>query len=153
MVRVLSVFHFLGQKTKTIEDVVDSCMIPNDRLVLGKRNGFVEIYDFKGDLDDCCACFATIDYISSIKHCVQGNYLVCLEEKQSKGKCIKSVRVYCHYEAAGQDVNLGIKARIAGKVTPIYSTSETRCLEMLEIPIKYIPEKIACCQVSHIIYD
>lgn len=147
MVRVLSVYHFLGQKTKTIEDIVDSSLIPNNRLVLAKRNGFIEIFDLNDDTEDCCACFATIDDVVTVEYCIQGNYLVCLEEKVSKGKCMKSVRVYCHFEAAGQDTNLGIKARIAGKTTPIYSTSETRCLEMLEIPLKQVPEIVACCQV------
>uniref|UniRef100_A0A336M7N6 CSON013328 protein n=1 Tax=Culicoides sonorensis TaxID=179676 RepID=A0A336M7N6_CULSO len=146
MVRVLSVYHFLGQKTKTIEDIVDSCLIPNNRLVLAKRNGFIEIFDLNEDGDDCCACFATIDDVVTVEYCIQGNYLVCLEEKISKGKCIKNIRVYCHFEAAGQDTNLGIKARIAGKTTPIYSTSETRCLEMLELPTKQTPEIVACCQ-------
>lgn len=148
MVRVLSVYHFLGQKTKTIEDIVDSCLIPENRLVLAKRNGFIEIFDLNEETEDCCACFATIDDVVSVEYCIQGNYLVCLEEKLSKGKCIKSVRVYCHFEAAGQDTNLGIKARIAGKTTPIYSTSETRCLEMLELPLKTAPEIVACCQAT-----
>lgn len=152
MVRVLSVYHFLGQKTKTIEDIVDSCLIQNNRLVLAKRNGFIEIFDLNDDTDDCCACFATIDDVVTVEYSIQGNYLVCLEEKLSKGKCVKSVRVYCHFEAAGQDTNLGIKARIAGKTTPIYSTSETRCLEMLEIPLKQVPEIVACCQVRKVTF-
>lgn len=149
MVRVLSVYHFQHQKTKVVEDIVDSCLISDTKLILAKRNGFIEIHDLTSDDEDCICSFVTIDDIVCVKHCMQGNFIACIEEKKnsSKGRAsTRSLRVYCKFEQPGRD-SLGIKARIAGVTTPIYSTAESYCLEMIEIPIKVEPQIIACCQV------
>lgn len=117
MVRVLSVYHFQNQKTKSIEsDVVDFTIINDAKLVLAKINGFIEIYDLSTDEIDCVTSFITIDDIISVQFCLQGHYLVCLEQKVLKGRSTcRSVRVYCNFDQKDHDA-LGINARIAGKV-------------------------------------
>lgn len=154
MVRVLSVYHFPAQQTKVVaDDIVDSCLIPctnsdddSCRLVLAKRSGLIEIYNPES-FDEATATFAAIEDILSIRYSIQGNYLACLEQNIAKSNR-KSVRVYCNFEQPSPN---GIRARIAGKVTPVYSTAESCCLEMLEIPFTDHHQDInliACCGVS-----
>lgn len=149
MVRVLSVYHFPAQQTKIVDDTVDSCIIPDSRLVLAKRSGLLDIYDLQDLSSEPISSFAAIEDVLCVRHCVQGNYLACLEQNPTKANK-RSVRVYCNFqrEAGGLGGEEGIKVRIAGKVTPVYSTAEsTGCLEMLEIPLRQPADLIACCQV------
>lgn len=155
MVRVLSVYHFPSQQTKIVDDIVDSCLIPSRdpfgcRLVLAKRSGLLELHDLSvNDDDEPCTSFAAIEDVVAIRYSNQGHYLVSLEERvTAKGAARRSVRVYCNFEQP--QAASGIKVRIAGKVTPVYSTAETCCLEMLEVPMKAPADLIACCQVRKV---
>lgn len=154
MVRVLAVFNFLAQQTKVIndEDIVDSCLIDSNsptnstKIILAKKSGLIEIYD-SNKLDEPLIAFPAIEDVLSISHSIHGNYLACLEENSSKSNR-RNVRVYCNFDQQGSESS-GIRARIAGKVTPVYSTSaENCCLEMLEIPIhEELVNYITCCGV------
>lgn len=139
MVRVLSVYHFQNQKTNSIEDIVDACLIDDAKLVLAKKNGFVEIYDLSAENEKCISSFSTIDEVLNLKYSLHGHYLAFLEIKNMKR--IK-LRIYYKFE---EEQNKTINARVLG-VTPIYSNSP--CLEIIEIPTKEDIKLITCCQVK-----
>lgn len=140
MVKVLSVYHFQNQKTKSVEDIVDACLLDDTKLVLVKKNCLVEIYDLNSENEKCVSNFSTIDEVLSIRYSLQGHYLAFLEIKNLRRI---SLRIYYNFENHKTSIN----ARVLG-VTPVYSSSPS--LEIIEIPTKADIKSIACCQVKTI---
>lgn len=80
--------------------------------------------------------------------CFTGNYLVTLEKRSSRRQGEKFFcRVYANWSAldASTGKNASIRARIAGKVTP---SNCNDCLEVIEVPVRNAPKRIACCQTT-----
>lgn len=81
---------------------------------------------------------------------IRGNYIGTLEGKVTRnGSEVSYVRIYTNWEKF-KSLNEGppMRARIAGRVTPLSQNHQG--LEMIEIPLRSIPNNIACCPVSHL---
>ncbi|KAJ6643629.1 Hermansky-Pudlak syndrome 3 protein like [Pseudolycoriella hygida] len=163
MVRVFSAYHYRGQTIHTINDeIIATCILENtDRIAIAKSNSFVvDIVSLKSNDDsndlnhndneklNVVLSFPTVDQVQQIAYCCNGNYLVTLEKRCSRRQGEKFFcRVYANWSAldASTGKNASIRARIAGKVTP---TNSTDCLEVIEVPVRNAPKRIACCQTT-----
>ncbi|KAG4069460.1 hypothetical protein HA402_001759 [Bradysia odoriphaga] len=163
MVRVFSAYHYRGQTIHTINDeILATCVMENtDRIAIAKSNSYiVDIVSLKSNRDNndlnhndsdklkIVLSFPTVDQVQQIAYCCNGNYLVTLEKRSSRRQGEKFFcRVYANWSAldAATGKNTSIRARIAGKVTP---SNCTDCLEVIEVPVRNAPKRIACCQTT-----
>lgn len=77
-----------------------------------------------------------------------GNYVATLETKKSRqGNEAVHARVYVNWDMPSKME--GMRARIAGRVTPSSSQSGATSLEMIELPVKRTPNNLTCCQVNY----
>lgn len=158
MVRVLSVYHFTDQSVHKIEDAIDSCLIGSNKLAVATPNLDVEIWELRSTTESSSSfgsgnsyIFPTVDEVEQIIYCPNGNYLATVESKlDNKNRVRKYVRVYTNWDSIEQnpDHMINFRARIAGKVTPSDKYLSSNDLEMIELPLKLVPTRIACCQVG-----
>ncbi|XP_017770886.1 PREDICTED: Hermansky-Pudlak syndrome 3 protein homolog isoform X2 [Nicrophorus vespilloides] len=166
MVRVISVHHFASQHQVTIEQPTASTVAPPNRLLLALSSHCVEVRDLRTE-GDVSFTFPTVDEVAQIHHCINGDYVATLESKFNRqNRELNFVRVYVNWDSVAalqqskmnhSGASLGqsecgmvqpMRARIAGRVTPTTNQSELGSLEMIEIPTKRNPDRIAVCQIS-----
>ncbi|XP_014236252.1 uncharacterized protein LOC106658696 [Trichogramma pretiosum] len=158
MVRVIPVHNFQEQNVAQIEEPQASCVAsaPHRRelLLLALASHCVEVRDLGQPELPLLTRFPTVDLPTCIMHCVKGNYVVTLEQKQLSPQqsqqhqrsqdCGTYVRVYVNW--ASQDKQ-AMRARIAGRVTPSLNRP-LNGLEMIELPLSAKATAIACCQTT-----
>lgn len=158
MVRVLSVYHF-GEQPSSIrigDEVNDTCLVGDSKFAVATPNLDVEIWDVAAGLGaphlplDKYYIFPTVDEVLQLTYCQNGNYFATIETKlDSRNRRLSFVRIYTNWDSLEQDPDsmVNFRARIAGKVTPSDKYLSSNDLEMIELPLKVHPTKIACCQV------
>lgn len=168
MVRVISVHHFAGQTVQTVEQPTATAIAPPDRLLLALSTHTVEVRNLNEKNADVLFTFPTVDEVTHMIHCLQGDYVATLETKYNRqNREMNYVRVYVNWDSVAalqqskmvrSGASLGasecgmvqpMRARIAGRVTPTTNQSELGNLEMIEIPVKRNPVAIDCCQVTN----
>lgn len=162
MVRLLSVYHFEDQNRSTTrigDEVNDSCFVGDSKFAVSTPNMDVEIWDlshsYHQPMADKCYIFPTVDEVSQLCYCQNGNYFATVETKvDSRNRQLSFVRVYTNWDTLEQnsEVMINFRARIAGKVTPSDKYLSSNDLEMIELPLKMHPKRIACCQVGNHYY-
>lgn len=149
MVRVMSIYHFASQSIQQleIEELSSTCLIPDDEIVLAKNSDHtIEIRQLsnesKDDEDVGVKAFSSVDDVDQMIYSKVGNFLVTLESRISNYEKaeIRYVRIYVNWDKQSSPTQ-SLRARIAGKITPMKKT-----LEMIELPLSYNPTSIACCQ-------
>lgn len=154
MVRVLSVYHFDDgdQQNQNIgigDEIIDTCMVGDNKIAVATPNMNVEIWDMSSNPQQQ-TIFPTVDEVKQICYCQNGNYFATLETKlDARNKTLSFVRIYTNWDSIEQnsEVMINFRARIAGKTTPSEKYLSSNDLEMIELPIKVHPTRIACCQV------
>lgn len=147
MVRVISVHHFLKQEINSVDEIIDVAAVPPDILLLVQSNHTISVKNLS-IVNDPGYTIPTVDDILKIIYSIQGNYIGTLEGKVTRnGSEVSYVRIYTNWEKF-KSLNEGppMRARIAGRVTPLSQNHQG--LEMIEIPLRTIPNNIACCPVS-----
>ncbi|KAK5638906.1 hypothetical protein RI129_013201 [Pyrocoelia pectoralis] len=166
MVRVITVHNFINQHVQVVEQPTATTVAPPDRLLLALNSHCVEVRDLKCE-SNLLFTFPTVDQVKQLVHCLNGNYVATVEFKMNRqNRQINYVRVYVNWDSVAalqqsKMTNSGasldssecgmvqpMRARIAGRVTPTTNQSELSNLEMIEIPIKFNPSNITCCQIS-----
>ncbi|KAI4454775.1 hermansky-pudlak syndrome 3 protein [Holotrichia oblita] len=166
MVRVIAVHHFANQHIQTVEQPTASTVAPPNRLLLALSSHCIEVRDVS-DRGEVLFTFPTVDEVTQIVHCLNGDYVATVETKYNRqNRETNFVRVYVNWDNIAtmqqskmthSGVSLGssecgmvqpMRARIAGRVTPTTNQSELGSLEMIEIPVKRNPQQIQCCQVT-----
>ncbi|CAO1442962.1 unnamed protein product [Diamesa serratosioi] len=149
MVRVMSIYHFASQNIQqlAIEDLVSGCLIPPNEIVLAKRSDHsIEIRKLNTEQDAEAGpskMFSSVDDVDQIIYSKRGNFICTLESRMSNYEKaeIKYVRIYVNWDKPSSGSSL--RARIAGKITPM-----KKSLEMIELPLNYNPSVIACCEAT-----
>ncbi|CAB3376857.1 Hypothetical predicted protein [Cloeon dipterum] len=146
MVRVISVHHFVSQEIQPVDEPLAVASATPDKLLVALPIHAVEVRDLrKGALPT--HCFPTVDEVRFLTHCTQGNFVATLESKKSRqGNEAVHARIYVNWDTPSKME--GMRARIAGRVTPSSSQSGVANLEMIELPVKRTPNNLACCQVT-----
>ncbi|XP_012282524.1 uncharacterized protein LOC105700871 [Orussus abietinus] len=154
MVRVIPVHNFLGQNVAQLEEEPTAACIAHvgedEALLIALSSHCVEVRDLDAANVEPRTVFPTVDKVESMRHCVQGNYVLALESKTCRGSLVgRFVRVYVNW---GSKANRGraIRARIAGRVTPS-PNPPSDSLEMIELPLDGLdaaPAAVACCQAT-----
>lgn len=87
--------------------------------------------------------FSSVDDVDQILYSKRGNFICTLESRMSNYEKaeIKYVRIYVNWDKPSSGSSL--RARIAGKITPM-----KKSLEMIELPLNYNPSVIACCEAT-----
>ena len=87
--------------------------------------------------------FSSVDDVDQIIYSKRGNFICTLESRMSNYEKaeIKYVRIYVNWDKPSSGSSL--RARIAGKITPM-----KKSLEMIELPLNYNPSVIACCEAT-----
>nr|XP_022901998.1 Hermansky-Pudlak syndrome 3 protein homolog [Onthophagus taurus]XP_022901999.1 Hermansky-Pudlak syndrome 3 protein homolog [Onthophagus taurus]XP_022902000.1 Hermansky-Pudlak syndrome 3 protein homolog [Onthophagus taurus] len=166
MVRVISTHHFANQNVQVIEQPTASAIAHPDKLLLALSSHSIEVRNLK-DHAEVLFTFPTVDEVTQIMHCLNGNFIATLESKFNRQNHeINFVRVYLNWDSlatmqqskmTSSGVSLTtsecgmvqpMRARIAGRVTPTTNQSELGNLEMIEIPVKRNPQQINVCQIS-----
>lgn len=153
-VRVMSIFHFSSQSIQqlTIEELSASCLIPPDYIVLAKNSDHtIEIRKINSDISDdgkevdsSIKSFASVDDVNQLFYSTFGNFLISIESRISNYEKaeIRYVRIYVNWDSIPiNSQSQALRARIAGKITPMKKT-----LEMIELPLNYNPSVVAFCQ-------
>ncbi|CAO1421825.1 unnamed protein product [Diamesa hyperborea] len=148
MVRVMSIYHFASQNIQqlAIEDLAAGCLIPPNEIVLANRaDHSIEIRPLNTDQNEAgpSKMFSSVDDVDQIIYSKRGNYICTLESRMSNYEKaeIKYVRIYVNWDKPSSGSSL--RARIAGKITPM-----KKSLEMIELPLNYNPSVIACCEAT-----
>ncbi|XP_059478849.1 BLOC-2 complex member HPS3 [Neocloeon triangulifer] len=146
MVRVISVHHFVSQEIQPVDEPLAVASATPDKLLIALPIHAVEVRDLRrGALPT--HCFPTVDEVRFLTHCIQGNFVATLESKKSRqGNEAIHARIYVNWDVPSKLE--GMRARIAGRVTPSSSQSGVASLEMIELPVKRTPNNLACCQVT-----
>lgn len=150
MVRVMSIYHFASQSIQqlSIEELSASCLLPPDEIALARNSDHtIEIrplsssFNDSRDQEDCGKSFSSVDDVKRMIYSKVGNYLVTFESRISNYEKaeICYVRVYVNWDKQSSPTQ-SLRARIAGKITPMKKT-----LEMIELPLNYNPTSVACC--------
>lgn len=159
MVRVLSVYHFDEEEDKQQhqrlpirigDEVNDTCLVGDSKLAVATPNLDVEIWDLSVPAQQQ-HIFPTVDEVEQLCYCQNGNYFATIETKQdSRHRKLLFVRIYTNWDSLEQspDTMVNFRARIAGKTTPSDKYLSSSDLEMIELPLKVQPKRIACCQVG-----
>lgn len=161
MVRVLSVYHFdethsgHHQPSPVIrlgDELNDTCLVGDNKLAVATTNLDVEIWDLcpNAQHQQQQHIFPTVDEVEQLCYCRNGNYFATIESKlDSRDRKLSFVRIYTNWDSLEQlpDTMVNFRARIAGKTTPSDKYLSSNDLEMIELPLKVHPKRIACCQV------
>lgn len=150
MVRVMSIYHFGSQniQQQLIEELSASCLIaPNEIALARSSDHTIEIRSLTDNLNDSVEndspvkSFSSVDDVEFMIYSKVGNFIVTLESRISNYEKaeICYVRIYVNWEKQSSP-SQSLRARIAGKITPMKKT-----LEMIELPLSYNPSAIACC--------
>lgn len=150
MVRVMSIYHFASQsiQQQLIEELSASCLIPPNEIALARSSDHtIEIRSLNENLDDSTEndsivkSFSSVDDVEHMIYSKVGNFILTLESRISNYEKaeICYVRVYVNWEKQSSP-SQSLRARIAGKTTPMKKT-----LEMIELPLSYNPSSIASC--------
>lgn len=149
MVRVMSIYHFASQSIQQleIEDLSSTCLIPDSEIVLAKNSDHtIEIRELNSESKDGESAgvksFSSVDDVEQMIYSKVGNFLVTLESRVSNYEKaeIRYVRIYVNWDKQSSP-SQSLRARIAGKITPMKKT-----LEMIELPLNFNPNSISCCQ-------
>lgn len=154
MVRVSAIYHFASQSIRqlAIEELSAACLIPSNEIVLARNSDHTieirELYEnenlneTKDDETEAIKSFSSVDDVEQLIYSKVGNFLVTLESRMSSYEKseIRYVRIYCNWDRQSNP-SQSLRARIAGKITPMKKT-----LEMIELPLNFNPSSIACCQ-------
>jgi Hermansky-Pudlak syndrome 3 len=149
MVRVMSIYHFASQSIQQleIEELSSTCLIPDSEIVLAKNSDHtIEIRQLSNESKDDenfgVKSFSSVDDVDQMIYSKVGNFLVTLESRISNYEKaeIRYVRIYVNWDKQSSP-SQSLRARIAGKITPMKKT-----LEMIELPLSFNPTSIACCQ-------
>lgn len=149
MVRVMSIYHFASQSIQqlAIEELSCCCLIPPDEIALARNSDHtIEIRSLVKDSNDftnneaCVKSFSSVDDVEKIIYSKHG-YILTLESRISSYEKaeIRYVRIYVNWDKQSSPTQ-SLRARIAGKITPMKKT-----LEMIELPLNYNPSSIAVC--------
>lgn len=150
MVRVMSIYHFASQsiQQQQIEELSASCLIPPNEIALARSSDHtIEIRSLSENSEDSRSSdstvksFASVDDIEFMIYSKVGHFIVTLESRISNYEKaeICYVRIYVNWEKQSSP-SQSLRARIAGKITPMKKT-----LEMIELPLSYNPSSIASC--------
>lgn len=151
MVRVMSVYHFSSQSIQqlAIEELSASCLIPPDKIALARNSDHtIEIRLLNNGLNDSrenpelfIKSFSSVDDVEKMIYSKVGSFIVAHESRISNYEKaeICYVRIYVNWDKKSSPTQ-SLRARIAGKITPVKKT-----LEMIELPLNYNPNSIACC--------
>lgn len=150
MVRVMSIYHFASQSIQqlVIEELSATCFIPPDEIVLARNSDHtIEIRpltnaSFDTSQDEIAVkSFSSVDDVDKMVYSKVGNFIVTLESRISNYEKaeITYVRVYVNWDKSSSPTQ-SLRARIAGKITPMKKT-----LEMIELPLNFNPTSIASC--------
>ncbi|CRL05443.1 CLUMA_CG018101, isoform A [Clunio marinus] len=154
MVRVMSIYHFSSQHIQqlSIEELSAACMISDSEIALARASDHTielrPLSDILGDYENipdvAIKSFSSVDDVKEIIYSKVGNYILTLESRMSNYERaeIRYVRIYANWDTKQSSPN-ALRARIAGKITPMKKT-----LEMLELPLNLNPTSIACCQTT-----
>lgn len=147
MVRVMSIYHFASQSIQqlAIDELSAVCLISPDEIVLAKNSDHtIEIRPLNvlRDEEGAVKSFSSVDDVEHMIYSKVGNFVVTLESRISNYEKaeIRYVRIYVNWDKQSSPTQ-SLRARIAGKITPMKKT-----LEMIELPVNYNPTSIACCQ-------
>ena len=149
MVRVMSIYHFASQSIQqlTIEELSCCCLIPPDEIALARNSDHtIEIRSLVKDFNDpnncetCVKSFSSVDDVDKMFYSKHG-FILTLESRISNYEKaeIRYVRVYVNWDKQS-NASQSLRARVAGKITPM-----KRTLEMIELPLNYNPSSIAVC--------
>lgn len=141
MVRVLSVYHFASQSIQQLEPIEELsavCLIPpTDEVVLARNSDHtLEIRPLCNALlgsseasPEASKSFSSVDDVEKLIYSKVGNFLLTLESRISNYEKaeIKYVRIYVNWDKQSSPAQ-SLRARIAGKITPMKKT-----LEMIEV--------------------
>uniref|UniRef100_A0A023EXH9 Uncharacterized protein n=1 Tax=Triatoma infestans TaxID=30076 RepID=A0A023EXH9_TRIIF len=153
MVRVISAHHFDSQIVQTCEDPLAVSVAPPDRLLIALPHHIIEVRDLSAE-GKTILTFPTVDSVSFLNYCSAGNYVATVECKRcgprgsEKEKDVfpSFTRVYTNWEKCDSS---GMRARIAGRVTPSSSQTGGDIMEMIELPSRFQHiTAIACSQES-----
>lgn len=98
MVRVVSVHHFAGQSVRTAEQPTAAAVAPPSRLLLALPSHRVEVRDLRDD-GEVTHSFPTVDEVTQIAHCSNGDYVLTLESKFNRqNRDVGFVRVYVNWD-------------------------------------------------------
>jgi hypothetical protein len=154
MVRVMSIYHFASQTIQqlTIEELTAACLIESDYIVLARNSDHtIEIRKLNSGLnesaevDDAAAVkqFSSVDDVKQLFYSRFGNFLISVESRLSNYEKteISYVRVYVNWDSIVSGQVQALRARIAGKITPM-----KKSLEMIELPLNYNPSVVSFCE-------
>lgn len=128
MVRVMSIYHFASQSIEqlSIEELSASCLIPPEHLVLAKNSDHtIEIRKLKSPTADESASpiksFSSVDDVQQLIYSRFGNFLISVEARISNYEKaeIRYVRIYVNWDLSSSNPSQSLRARIAGKITPM----------------------------------
>lgn len=154
MVRVSAIYHFASQSIRqlAIEELSAVCFIPPNEIALARNSDHtIEIRELQqenlnesrsDDETEAVKSFSSVDDVVQLIFSKVGNFLVTLESRLSSYEKaeIRYVRIYCNWDRQSNP-SQSLRARIAGKITPMKKT-----LEMIELPLSLNPSSIAVCQ-------
>lgn len=152
MVRVSAIYHFASQSIRqlVIEELSVACFIPPNEIALARNSDHtIEIRELQQEnlnesqnIDEAVKSFSSVDDVEQLIFSKVGNFLVTLESRVSNYEKaeIRYVRIYCNWDRQSNPQQ-SLRARIAGKITPMKKT-----LEMIELPLSLNPSSIAVCQ-------
>jgi hypothetical protein len=131
--------------------LVGISLISENELAFAKTDHTIEIKTLNGQPEEPSQevrTFSTVDDVEQIIYCSNGHFIATLESRISSYEQVevRYVRIYANWDqlrpCSEKDyISTALRARIAGKITPMH-----RCLEMIELPLDYNPTLIACCQ-------
>lgn len=145
MVRVMSIYHFASQSIEqlTIEELSTACLISNDEIVLARNcdhtieiRKLAEPTDESAERETGVKSFSSVDDVEKLIYSQYGNFIITLESRISNYEKaeIRYVRIYVNWDKQSSPTQ-SLRARIAGKITPMKKT-----LEMIEVKF----DKIDC---------
>lgn len=133
MVRVISVYHFASQTIEqlAIEELSASCLISPNYIALAKNaDHTIEIRKLKAaGIDDngsantntSIKSFSSVDDVQQLIYSQFGNFLISVESRMSNYEKseIRYVRIYVNWDLSTPNSSHSLRARIAGKITPM----------------------------------
>lgn len=142
MVRVISVHHFTSQDVSSVQQPAAAVLANEKLLVSSAKDGHqVHVHE----LNRACKLshsFQTIGRVVTIVYSAFGDYVATLEATGSGTGNV--VRAYMNWADPKVD-GAPIRPRIAQRVTPSLQPSQGAALDMIELPQRENPVKIATC--------
>ncbi len=129
MVRVMSIYQY-GQTIEQLSSEVSaSCLIPPDHLVIAKNEE--HIIEIRKLADESMSpqplsaipskSFSSVDDVEQLVFSRYGNFLISVESRVSNYEKteIRYCRVYVNWDLSTSSSSQSLRARIAGKITPM----------------------------------